>query len=70
MLISEVAQLKVACGKQHIAFVTSEKELYTWGKTSYGRLQFLSSFYISLIISFPAAIKYYCFYVSILQAVG
>ena len=42
MLISEVAQLKVACGKQHIAFVTSEKELYTWGKTSYGRLQFLS----------------------------
>jgi len=44
-LISEVvAQRKVACGRYHSAFVTAEKDLYTWGRASFGR--YVKTYYI------------------------
>lgn len=37
MVKSEVAKLRIACGRHHSAFVSSENDLYTWGKASCGR---------------------------------
>ncbi|XP_057295987.1 uncharacterized protein LOC130624943 isoform X2 [Hydractinia symbiolongicarpus] len=38
LLVSEMSRVKVACGRHHLAFVTGDKELYTWGRASFGRL--------------------------------
>lgn len=38
MLRSEVAHVQLACGNQHIAYITSDRELYTWGSANDGRL--------------------------------
>ena len=38
LLSSEVARVSLACGRKHIAFITTDRELYTWGVASDGRL--------------------------------
>nr|XP_047122358.1 uncharacterized protein LOC101237479 isoform X1 [Hydra vulgaris] len=37
LLFTSTPRARIACGRNHIAFVTNNKELYTWGKECGGR---------------------------------